>query len=72
MNQLSGYAKKTRTYGWAFGNSNVESIAELNAAYGSGVLDQMNLSAADKALVMKLLTWIRRPAQTPPQATPAP
>ena len=72
MTQLSDYAKMTKTYGAAYGNSNVESVAELNAAYVSGILDQMNLSGSDKALVGKLLTWLRRPVSTPLQTTPTP
>ena len=72
MNKISGYAKKTRTYGWAFGNSNVESLAELNAADVSGILDQMNIAASDRALLNKLLKWMRRPAATSPQTQSTP
>lgn len=72
MNQLSGYAAQTRKYGWAFGNSNVESIAELNAADVSEVIKQMNIPASDMALLNKLLNWMRRPSATPPATPPSP
>lgn len=71
MEQLSGYAKMTKTYGAAYGNSNVESIAELNAAHASGLLDQLNIPASDMALINKLLNWLQRPIAAPAPA-PAP
>jgi hypothetical protein len=65
LEKLSSYAAMTKNYGAAYGNSNVESIAELNASDLSGMLQQMNFSASEMALVNKLLTWLRRPAATP-------
>ena len=62
LEQLSSYAAMTKTYGAAYGNSNVESIAELNASDMSDMLKQMNFSASEMAIINKLLTWLRRPS----------
>ena len=61
LEKLSYYAHRTARYGAQYGkDSNVEGIAELNAAALSGILSQKNFTAQEIALINQLVQWIKR------------
>lgn len=61
LEKLSYYAHRTSRYGAAYGkDSNVEGIAELNAAAMSGILSQKNFTAQEIAVINQLVQWLNR------------
>lgn len=65
LEKLSDYARRTSRYGASFGrDSNVEGIAELNAANISGVLASKPFSAEEKRVLKLLIDWLERPKST--------
>jgi hypothetical protein len=61
MEKLSDYAARTSRYGASYGrDSNVEGIAELVAAYNSGVIASRQFSAEEMRVLQLLMDWMTR------------